>query len=304
MGAWGVKIFQDDVACDVKDDYLNRLKVGYTNEEATKEVIERNEDFTSDYDDREIFWMALAATQWKYGRLLPEVKKEALKCIQSGRNLERWEDDEKQYEKRKKVLEELEEQLNSPQPPEKRVGRMKLSTPQWDVGDVLLYQIKGEKVKKHRYYGKYALLRVVGIRQCNVGSLPREYSNKLDIVALYNWIGDEEPDIEVIKSLSFMKEKKIGYRLINKETMKYKKNERIVDKMYVLCFDSKKSTPSDFKVIMKDDKYKDEDEYIMDTVGITWTDACNLGFDFVLGLEQVYNKEELVTDIKDESINE
>ena len=304
MGAWGVKIFQDDVACDVKDDYLNRLKVGYTNEEATKEVIERNEDFTSDYDDREIFWMALAATQWKYGRLLPEVKKEALKCIQSGRNLERWEDDEKQYEKRKKVLEELEEQLNSPQPPEKRVGRMKLSTPQWDVGDVLLYQIKGEKVKKHRYYGKYALLRVVGIRRCNVGSLPREYSNKLDIVALYNWIGDEEPDIEVIKSLPFMKEKKIGYRLINKETMKYKKNERIVDKMYVLCFDSKKSTPSDFKVIMKDDKYKDEDEYIMDTVGITWTDACNLGFDFVLGLEQVYNKEELVTDIKDESINE
>ena len=304
MGAWGVKIFQDDVACDVKDDYLNRLKVGYTNEEATKEVIERNEDFTSDYDDREIFWMALAATQWKYGRLLPEVKKEALKCIQSGRNLERWEDDEKQYEKRKKILEELEEQLNSPQPPEKRVGRMKLSTPQWDVGDVLLYQIKGERVKKHRYYGKYVLLRVVGIRRCNVGSLPREYSNKLDIVALYNWIGDEEPDIEVIKRLSFMREKKIGYRLINKETMKYKKNERIVDKMYVLCFDSKKSTPSDFKVIMKDNKYKDEDEYIMDTVGITWTDACNLGFDFILGLEQVYNKEKLVTDIKDESINE
>ena len=303
MGAWGVKIFQDDVACDVKDDYLNRLKVGYTNEEATKEVIERNEDFTSDYDDREIFWMALAATQWKYGRLLPEVKKEALKCIQSGRNLERWEDDEKQYEKRKKVLEELQEQLNSPQPPEKRVGRMKLSTPQWDVGDVLLYQIKGEKVKKHRYYGKYALLRVVGIRRCNVGSLPREYSNKLDIVALYNWIGEEEPDIEVIKSLPFMREKKIGYRLMNKETMKYKKIEGIVDKMYVLCFDNKKSTPSDFKVIMKDNEYKDEDEYIMDIVGITWTDACNLGFDFVLGLEQAYNKEELVTDIKD-GINE
>ena len=303
MGVWGVKIFQDDVACDVKDDYLNRLKVGYTNEEATKEVIERNEDFTSDYDDREIFWMALAATQWKYGRLLPEVKKEALKCIQSGRNLERWEDDEKQYEKRKKVLEELEEQLNSPQPPEKRVGRMKLSTPQWDVGDVLLYQIKGEKVKKHRYYGKYALLRVVGIRRCNVGSLPREYSNKLDIVALYNWIGDEEPDIEVIKSLPFMKEKKIGYRLINKETMKYKKNERIVDKMHILSVDKIKSEKEEFKVVMKDDKYKKKEDYIMNDIGISWAHVCNLGFYVVLDLEQAYNKEELVTDIKD-GINE
>ncbi len=100
-----------------------------------------------------------------------------------------------------------------------------------------------------------------------------------------------------------MREKKIGYRLMNKETMKYKKIEGIVDKMYVLCFDNKKSTPSDFKVIMKDNEYKDEDEYIMDIVGITWTDACNLGFDFVLGLEQAYNKEELVTDIKD-GINE
>ncbi len=147
------------------------------------------------------------------------------------------------------------------------------------------------------------LLRVVGISQCNVGSLPREYSNKIDIVALYNWIGDEEPDIEVIKSLPFVTEKKGWYRLINKETMKYKKNERIVDKMHILSVDKIKSEKEEFKVVMKDDKYKKKEDYIMNDIGISWAHVCNLGFYVVLDLEQAYNKEELVTDIKD-GINE
>ncbi len=39
MGAWGTGIYQDDVTCDVKDDYLDRLRVGMTNEKTTEEVI-------------------------------------------------------------------------------------------------------------------------------------------------------------------------------------------------------------------------------------------------------------------------
>ena len=42
MGAWEAGLYQDDVTCDVKDDYLNRLRIGYTNEEATEDVIDCN----------------------------------------------------------------------------------------------------------------------------------------------------------------------------------------------------------------------------------------------------------------------
>ena len=40
MGAWGVKLYQDDVTCDVRDEYINWLKLKRDNEEATKIIIE------------------------------------------------------------------------------------------------------------------------------------------------------------------------------------------------------------------------------------------------------------------------
>ena len=36
MGAWGVKIYQDDVACDVKEEYVEALRKGISNEEITE----------------------------------------------------------------------------------------------------------------------------------------------------------------------------------------------------------------------------------------------------------------------------
>ena len=76
MGAWGVKLYQDDVTCDVRDEYINWLKLKRDNEEATKIIIENNMGFIDD-EEEPSFWFALADTQWKYGRLLPEVKEKA-----------------------------------------------------------------------------------------------------------------------------------------------------------------------------------------------------------------------------------
>ena len=45
MGIWGCGLYQDDVTCDVKDDYLNWLRVGKTNEEATELMLEYYEDY-------------------------------------------------------------------------------------------------------------------------------------------------------------------------------------------------------------------------------------------------------------------
>ena len=63
MGAWGVKIDQDDVACDVKEEYVEALRKGISNEEITEKLIE---EYTSYEDEEEeaIFWIALSDTQW------------------------------------------------------------------------------------------------------------------------------------------------------------------------------------------------------------------------------------------------
>ena len=155
MGAWGVKIFQDDIAEDVKDEYIDRIKQGKNNIEVTNELIE---EYVNGLDEDEIsvFWFALASIQWDYGRLLEEVKEKALGYIKSGQDLRRWkkEESEKNYIKRKEVIQELENKLNSEMPKEKRVYPQRNYVCEWEDGDVLVYKIKeiGE------YNNKYIVL--------------------------------------------------------------------------------------------------------------------------------------------------
>lgn len=206
MGTWGTGLYQDDTTCDIKDDYITYLQIGMTNEEATKKVIEENDWCFEDEEEGALLWFALADTQWKYGRLLDEVKEKAIECIDSGIDLEKWkEEDEKLCEKRKKVLEALKEKLNSEQPPEKKVTKMKFFRAHWKVGDILLYQILNKELEGHKWYKKYILLKVVGNQKLYVGSLPRDvYYHEEDIISLYNWIGNKKPDIETIKRLQII----------------------------------------------------------------------------------------------------
>jgi len=90
MGAWGPKFYQDDVAQDVRDEYKELLKIGLSNEEATQKLIKDNHHLINDMDEGPIFWCALADTQWKSGRLLPEVKEKAIQYIEDGKHIKAW----------------------------------------------------------------------------------------------------------------------------------------------------------------------------------------------------------------------
>ena len=228
MGAWGAGLYQDDVTCDVKEEYLNWLRIGKTNIEATLELIE--EGTLDDEDDSSLFWFALADTQWKYGRLLPEVKEQALKHIESGQNLKRWEENPSLYKKRKKVLEDLRQRLNSPQPPEKKVLKLVLSKPIWESGTILLYKIHNvskydEELKNHKWFGKYVLLKVLGISNSSIGGLPSEYSHQFNVVAIYNWVGDSEPDFQIIRKLKFIPSRDSRALSIVNWTFDFNRNE-------------------------------------------------------------------------------
>ena len=118
MGTWGPGLYQDDITCDIKEEYRNWLRLTQSNKIATHEVL--NNNLCGDSEEDNLIWLALADTQLSYGRLTDEVKVEALKCLENGVDLERWNENKNQYNKRKKILENLKEKLNSPQPPKKR----------------------------------------------------------------------------------------------------------------------------------------------------------------------------------------
>ena len=139
MGTWGTAIFSDDLASDIRNDYIALLQKDTTNEDATDQLMRKYQQSIGDADEGPVFWLALAAIQWKYGRLLPLVKDHALQVIDGETDLRRWAESPQELGKRRKVLEALRDQLLSPQPPLKKVR--KPVTVKAQIGDVFMMSL-------------------------------------------------------------------------------------------------------------------------------------------------------------------
>ena len=127
MGAWGPGLFSDDVACDVKEYYMNCLREEMSADEAEAAVVSYFGDELADSDDGPVVVLALADTAWRVGRLSEKLKEAAIRIIDTGEGLERWEVEGKQLlKKRQDVLQKLKEKLLSPQPSEKKVYKYRL----------------------------------------------------------------------------------------------------------------------------------------------------------------------------------
>lgn len=161
MGAWGANLYQDDVALDVKDEYKDNLRKGKTNEETMQEIVDKYQELLEDEEDRGVFWLALADTQWNLGRLDEQVKEQALEIIELGTDLKRWENNEKLYNKRKEILEKLKEKLLSPQPEEKRMPKYRTYKCEWENGDVFAYQLKSEYAKEQGLENRYLIIQKI-----------------------------------------------------------------------------------------------------------------------------------------------
>ncbi len=121
MAASGVGLFHDDVAADVRSEYLDLLAGGASDADAFRTMLLEWTESIGDYDDGPVFWLALAATQWEYGRLHSRAKSQALKIINKGTGIDRWAD-AGLAKKRQAVLAQLKKKLLSPQP-ERRTPR-------------------------------------------------------------------------------------------------------------------------------------------------------------------------------------
>ncbi|HVX15247.1 MAG TPA: hypothetical protein VHC22_28925 [Pirellulales bacterium] len=182
MGTWGVGIFSDDLAADLRSEFRDLIGEGCSPRAAVDRLWDGYAS-SLDQDDRSVFWLALAAVQWKMGRLEARTKREALRAIENGSDLSRW-DDARLKRRRATVLEKLRKQLHSPQPAAKVVRRRIKEANEWPVGEVVAFHLRS---------GKWTLMRVIGHHVDDGG--------RFAVCELLKWIGKEIPSRERILKL-------------------------------------------------------------------------------------------------------
>jgi hypothetical protein len=183
MGSWGPALFSDDLARDVRDTYRELIEDGIADDDATRRVIERYASVTDDPDEGPVFWLALAHTQSKVGRLDPAVRARALAILDHGAGLHLWQDDARLLSRRKAALEKVRAQLTGPQPERKKLRPPPRHVTDLSAGDVLAY----------RAGDGYALFRVARISESRVAVAP--------VLVRLRFSGEELPDPRRLRRL-------------------------------------------------------------------------------------------------------
>ena len=114
MGAWGPRIFQDDIAIDVRLAFEEAFARHCSVKEATQQALEDFGWALADMDDGATIFIALAVLQLQHHALQPTIQEKALQAIVSEDAIARWEGmPPAQYDARKLVLERLMQMLNT-----------------------------------------------------------------------------------------------------------------------------------------------------------------------------------------------
>jgi len=182
MGVWGTSIFSDDNASDLRDDYRRLVGDGLSGAEATDRLLrEWMPSLDKDPDLAATFWLALAVTQWKCGRLEDRVRQEAMRVIDDGSALNPWRGS-KFERKRAAVLEATEHQLLSPQPPTRKLRRVFRDSCDWEPGELIAYRLLS---------GNFVVFHVIKHHEDAGGISPE--------CEIFDWQGPEIPQPNVLE---------------------------------------------------------------------------------------------------------
>src|SRR5881394_2177312 len=131
MGAWSAALFDDDDAADLRGDYRTYLADAQSDAGAA-DLAARDCGANLDrLGETTAFWLALAAIQWRMGRLDPRVKAACLTIIDNGIDLEKWAESPDRR-KRAAVLAGLRRMISSPSPPAKALPKpLPVQLPGW-----------------------------------------------------------------------------------------------------------------------------------------------------------------------------
>lgn len=196
MGIWSSSLFGNDTACDVKDTYTMYLEQGGSDEDAYEKTCKELRELIGT-DEEPLFWYALAAVQWRVGRLIPQVKKKALSLIETTAGIDLFEESKKMQEKWKITLLHLKEMLNSEMPSRKVFKVETFDTNLWNIGDVYAYRFSGKCSKDVNLYGKYILFHKIAEEEAFENNIyPR--------LQIYNRIFDTVPKIGQVNDLKIL----------------------------------------------------------------------------------------------------
>ena len=187
-------IFSDDDAADIRDAYQEKLYLlGETLAES--ETIRECREYPPN-----ALWIALALTEWQYGRLSETIKQRALAEIENELTTleELWKPE--LVQKRRTVLQKAYRQLLSRQPKKKtpRKPSWAWKCP-WSPGDVLQYKLCHPGQGQEDLRGKYVLLPVVAVEETPAGKIPCETM----LIGLWDRIGDTPPTAAELHTIKF-----------------------------------------------------------------------------------------------------
>jgi len=159
MGTWGVGVFSNDMAADIRDDLRDLIAEGTSAENATSRLRDEYGIGEGGADDHD-FWLGLAAAQHSIGHVDEAVRSRAIEIIEAPEELERWQP--KDRKRRQAALEKLRERLSQPPPPPKRLRpRVQVDT-RLESGQHVLFVVDGRRV----------LLRVTSVSDDKGGRYP------------------------------------------------------------------------------------------------------------------------------------
>jgi hypothetical protein len=176
MSYSGAGLYDDDAGADARGRYRELVADGMDGADATDALVAEWGDALLDPDEAAAFWLALADTQWKVGRLEDRVRDRALRLIATGEDLARFAHDRRLHERRAKVLAELDAQLRSPQREPTRLKKPFRSVSPVGLGDVFWFEMADDR---------RALLRCVAINGDQRDSYPT--------VEVLDWEGVDDP---------------------------------------------------------------------------------------------------------------
>jgi hypothetical protein len=192
MGTWGTSIFSDDTAADLREDYRDLIGDGVSGAEATDRLLADWEPDASDAYFSASFWLALALTQWKSGRLEDRVKARALAAIADGSALAPWRGG-KDEKRRVAVLDKARAQLLSPQPAAAKIKQRIRCSCDWELTELVAYKLRS---------GDQVILHVIDFSRDKGGTYP-----SCDVL---DWQGPDVPAADMLQALPV--------RPVNRET--------------------------------------------------------------------------------------
>lgn len=245
MSAWGYKIFDNDLALDMKTDFIEMLSINMSIKEIENHLL----SYISNDDEAEVlcpFWSALSDLEWQYGVLQEETKEKAKYIILNKPDIDSY-IEQKDKVKRKEELEKLYKKLDTINHKIKKKRTVFVYRTEWEQGDIFAIPLKG----------KYVYIHIVGKKRQN--HRIKELAGDAIYIKVFDIITVELLDMSAFYKRFFHK---IGYKKINNCKGEDKELERL------WCVGKREKISLEKKVIKIGNKKVKQ--RVSDSVSIYW----------------------------------